>query len=85
MNYNRYTQAQYDVRTNLGKKGKDMMGKGNKTDFARRGGVGPNTYNVLSEFEKIGQRAKKRGIRFRLGRNVIYYMYWRKFYFLGSS
>ena len=48
------------------------MGYGNKTDFAnRRKQPSCVAYNVESEFERIGRKAKSRGIGFRLGRKVI--------------
>ncbi len=73
MNYNRYTYAEYDVRGKIGRKGKDMMGYGSKTNFVSKNVVpSPNSYNILSEFDKIGLKAKKKGIMFRLGRRVIF-------------
>ena len=48
------------------------MGYGKKTDFANRRRIpSPNSYNVESEFDRIGRMSKtKGGIRFRLGRYV---------------
>ena len=48
------------------------MGYGSKTNFVRKGGISPGLYNVLGEFDRIGIKAKKKGIGFRLGRSVIY-------------